>query len=116
MFSLPSHATRPSPLEQGDGMKHRKSSQRQKPAERRERKRKPRETPFPLPPTPIPVPIPWHDMVLLHQQALARNDFLAQLLGGAQQSEHLLPRTKQRDYRPFADWQGPKVICEMERA
>lgn len=31
---------------------HRKSSQRQKPAERRERKRKPRETPFPLPPCP----------------------------------------------------------------
>lgn len=33
-------------------MKHSKSSQRQKPAERRERKKDPRDTPFPLPPTP----------------------------------------------------------------
>lgn len=32
-------------------MKHRKSSQRQKPADRRERKKDPRDTPFPLPPT-----------------------------------------------------------------
>lgn len=55
----------------GDGMKHRKSSQRQKPAERRERKKDPRDTPFPLPPTPISAALPIKplDLYRLHAKA-----------------------------------------------
>lgn len=52
MFSLPSASPRASPLEQGDGMKHSKSSRSaKKREERREGKQHaPRVTPFPLPP------------------------------------------------------------------
>lgn len=51
MSFLPSRKARPSPLEQGDGMKHRKSSQRQR-AKRRERVTPPPTTTNPLPPCP----------------------------------------------------------------
>lgn len=96
-------------------MTKRAKSSRRKDAKRREGKQHaPRVTPFPLPPTPIPVPIPWHDMARLQQQALARNDFLAQILGGVAQSEHLLPKTRQRDYRPFARC-AIRTTCMMER-
>ena len=89
MQKLPSASARPSPLEQGDGMKHRTKSSRsaKKREERREGKQHaPRDTPFPLPPTFT------NTMCISPRASILRN------------------------YRPFADWQGPKVICEMKRA
>lgn len=108
-------------------MKHRKSSQRQV-AKRREGKHAPRAVT--LPPTISAdcarnhVTIARNTTQTYAEQYLpsyivgelpsSNADYLAQIISGMAQSPHMLPRTMQKDYRPFADC-AIRTTCMMER-